>query len=260
MNPYLIPHLPADRTYSWFLTVDPNKRHGGLLTAVDHEDNRFYVAEHYAENQPDTKHASAYRAMLAPFKLRPNQDVAIYADPGGAGAQAIINLAEVGLYCTPVPKDAGSVKASIERIRRAAYIDPVHRHPLASDKDLRTSTRWGHLWALTGAPHCYFLTTLLSRWTMDGVQYEESRLMWELRQYRQKENGKPDEPIKEKDDLVDCMRYLELVRPFAPAPVDLTLQREREQLDPLSQRAAEEFDELVERANKPKSRNVVEPL
>lgn len=251
MNLYLIPHLPVDRPYGWVLTVDPNKRHGGLLTAIDHEENRFYVAEHYAESLPDSKHAAAYLEMLATFKLRANRDVACFADPGGAGAQAIINLAEVGLSCGPVPKDAGSVKASIERIRRAAWIDPAHRHPLADDKTLLKSPQWKHLWGLVGAPHCYFLTSLHSEWTLDGVDYKESRLMWELRQYRQKEGGRPDEPVKEKDDLVDPMRYVELVRPFAPKPEDTSGLRDRQKLDKLSQRASAEFDELVKRATEP---------
>ena len=257
MNPYLIPHLPLDRPYSWVLTVDPNKRHGGLLTAIDHEENRFYAAEHYAEGLPDSQHAESYLRMLAAFKLKPNRDAALFADPGGAGAQAIINLAEVGLFCTPVPKDAGSVKASIERVRRAAWVDPGHRHPLADDKDLRKSSAWGHLWALVGAPHCYFLTALRSKWTLDGVDYDESRLMWELRQYRQKENGKPDEPVKEKDDLVDCLRYLELVRPFAPAAEDTTAVRERAKLDALSRKASDEFDDLVKKTKEPKQRSEV---
>lgn len=243
MNPYLIPRLPADRPFSWILTVDPNKRHGGLLTAIDHEENRFYVAEHYAENLPDSQHADAYLRMLAAFKLRPNRDVAVFADPGGAGAQAIINLAEVGLFCTPVPKDAGSVKASIERVRRAAWIDPGHTHPLTGAQ---------------GAPHCYFLASLRSRWTLDGVEYDESRLMWELRQYRQKGTTTggvapaPDTPVKEYDDLVDCMRYVELVRPFAPKAEDTTALRERAKLDSLSRKASDEFDELAKRVNQPK--------
>ena len=160
----------------------------------------------------------------------------MYADPGGAGAQAILNLSEVGIHCQPVPKDAGSVKASIERIRRAAWIDPGHPHPLTG---------------ALGAPHCYFLTSLRSRWTLDGVEYHESRLMWELRQYRQKEGGKPDEPVKEKDDLVDCARYVELVRPFTPTVVDRSLERERAKLDRLSVGAAEEFDALVAKALRP---------
>lgn len=253
MNPYLIPRLPTDRPYGWFLTLDPNKRHGGLLTAIDHEDNRFYVAEHYAESQPDSQHAAAYLNILRSFKLRPNRDVAIFADPGGAGAQAIINLNEVGLACGPVPKDAGSVKASIERVRRAAWIDPNHRHPLADDKTLRDSPEWQHLWGRVGAPHCYFLTSLRSEWTLDGVDYKESRLMWELRQYRQKEKGKPDEPVKEKDDLVDPMRYLELVRPFAPKADDTRGVQERQTLDRASRRAHEEFDEMAKRAQQPPS-------
>ena len=131
---YTLPYLPADRAYSFVLTADPNKRHGALLTAVDHEENWIVIGEHFAEGWPDSQHARAYRQMLAAWKLVPNRDVAIYADPGGAGAQAIINMAENGIFCTPVPKDAGSVKASIERIRRAAWIDPEHPHPLAAER------------------------------------------------------------------------------------------------------------------------------
>lgn len=239
MTPYLIDRLPTDRAFSWVLTIDPNKRHGGLLAAIDHEDNWYCVAEHYRESVSDRQHAEDYQALLAAFHLKPGQSVACFADPGGSGAQAIINMSEVGLPCQPVPKDAGSVKASIERIRRAAWVDPGRVHPLTG---------------ALGAPSLFFLASLRSQWTLDGVQYAESRLMWELRQYRQKEGGKPDEPVKENDDVVDCLRYLALVRPYAPVLVDTSVQRARAGLDGVSRRASEEFDELVAAATKPKGR------
>jgi phage terminase large subunit-like protein len=247
-SPYIIPQLPDDRPYSWFFLADPNKRHGALLCAVDHLGNQYVVGEHYAENLPDRLHADGYRQILVQWGRRivpalekaPKIDagqvtplVDFWADPGGAGAQAILNLADVGIYCKAVPKDAVSVKASIELIRRAAWIDPEHAHPYNGQK---------------GAPHLFFLSSLVSLWTWEGVQFHESRVMWELRQYRQKEEAPPDTPIKERDDCVDPLRYLELVRPFTPAPEDLTLKREREKLDPLSRKAADEFDELLERA------------
>ena len=259
-SPYILPALPSDRPYSWFLTADPNKRHGALLTAIDHEGNRYYVDEHYAEGLPDRLHADAYRAMLLRWArridptLRDLPDEAItmakvqhlvdfWADPGGAGAQAILNLADVQIYCKPVPKDAGSVKASIELIRRAAYLDPLHRNPYNGKRP---------------APHVYFLSSLKSRWMWEGVTFYESRLMWELRQYRQKPLMPPDTPLKEKDDLVDPMRYVELVRPYTPAPEDVTLLEQRRALDRASRKASEEWDELVRRSQKPKG--VFEPL
>ncbi len=260
-SPYIIPDLPDDRAYSWFFLADPNKRHGAILSAIDHLGNRYHVAEHYAEGLADRLHADGYRAMLLEWAQRiaptlravPAKDISIsqvqslvdfWADPGGAGAQSILNLADVGIYCKAVPKDAGSVKASIDLIRRAAYMDPLHKNPWTGRSP---------------APHIYFLSSLKSRWVVDGVTFFESRLMWELRQYRQKDLAPPDTPIKEKDDCVDPIRYLELVRPFQPAPEDVTAKREREKLDPLSRRAAAEFDELVEKANKPK-RRLIEPL
>lgn len=258
---YIIPALPDDRAYSWFFLADPNKRHGALLIAVDHLGNRVYVDEHYAESLPDRLHADAYRAILLrnaklinpSLRDVPQKEITVkqvqhlvdfWADPGGAGAQAILNLADVEIYCKAVPKDAGSVKASIELIRRAAYLDPLHRH----------------LWTgKSPAPRIYLLSSLKSRWVMDGVTFFESRVMWELRQYRQKDLAPPDTPIKEKDDCIDPGRYLELVRPFQPAPVDRKAQLEREALDATSQRAAREFDALVAEVNKPK-RRVVEDL
>lgn len=261
-SPYIIPDLPDDRVYSWFLLADPNKRHGAVLAAVDYQGNRFYVAEHYAEGLPDRLHADAYRALLLRWAKRispslrdvPEKDINVaqvqtlvdfWADPGGAGAQSILNLADVGIYAKAVPKDAGSVKASIDLIRRAAYLDPAHKNP------------WH---GRSPAPHVYFLSSLKSRWTWEGVTFYESRLMWEFRQYRQKDLAPPDTPIKEKDDCVDPARYLELVRPFQPAPVDVAQQRVREALDPGSRKAAEEFDELVERATRGTKRRLVEPL
>jgi phage terminase large subunit-like protein len=230
-SPYMLDGLPDGRPYSWFLLADPNKRHGGLLSAIDHEGNRYHVAEHYRESVPDRIHAADYKRMMAAHKLNPAH-VSTHADPGGAGSQAIINLSDSGVFAQPVPKDAGSVKASIELVRRAAWLDPNHRHPVT-----------GKL----GAPHVYFLRTLRSTWKIAGVEYHESRLLWELRQYRQKEPAPPDTPIKELDDVVDPMRYLELVRPFTPLYVDTTEADERAKLDRLSRKASEEFDELVKK-------------
>ncbi len=240
-SPFIIDGLPADRHYSWVLTLDPNKRHGGLLTAIDHLGNRFYVAEHYKEDQPDRLHAADYHVILKRFGLEKDGNVlplvGIYADPGGAGAQAIINMGDYKIFAQSVKKDAGSVKASIDLIRRAAWIDPTHPHPVT-----------GNL----GAPHTYFMRSLKSTWKVAGVEYHESRLMWELRQYRQKENSPPDTPIKELDDCVDTMRYMEIVRPFEPIAVDRSAEMERAQLDPLSRKANTEFDKLAIAANKPK--------
>ncbi len=240
--PYIIDELPKGRPYSWILTADPNKRHGGLLTAIDHEGNRFYVSEHYAEDIPDRLHAKAYMAILKRAGLVDKMGqvvptVGIYSDPGGAGSQAIINMSDCGIFAQPVKKDQGSVKASIELMRRAAWIDPMHRHPVTG---------------VLGAPHAFFLRTLRSTWTLAGVDYTESRLMWELRQYRQKEGGAPDVPVKEKDDVTDCARYLELVRPYAPTPEDTTIRDQRARLDRGSRREHEEFDELAAKAMKPR--------
>ena len=213
-----------------------------MLTAIDHEGNRYYAAEHYAENLPDRLHAQAYKKLLKTFDLLDSNGqclptLGIYADPGGAGAQAIINLSDSGIYAQAVPKDAGSVKASIELIRRAAYIDPMHSHPVTGVK---------------GAPHVFFLKSLRSTWRVAGVDYNESRLMWELRQYRQKENAPPDTPIKELDDCTDCARYLEIVRPFSPIYVDPADEEQAPSPDSLSRRAHDEFKELAERAMRPK--------
>ena len=237
-SPYLLDGLP-DGPYSWVLTVDPNKRHGGLLTAIDHADNWIVVAEYYRENVADTLHGLAYRQLLAQHGVSP-ANVEVGADPGGAGAQAILNLAEVGVMAHAVPKGQGSVKASIERVRRALWVDPRHRHPVTG---------------ALGAPHLYFLRSLCSTWNMDGVDYHESRLFWELRQYRQKQNAPPDTPVKEYDDVVDPLRYLALLRPVSLVqPVDQEREAKRAQLDATSLRATDEFDKLVAQMTKPKSR------
>ena len=236
-SPYVIDALPKGRSYHWILTADPNKRHGALLTAIDHEGNRYYCAEHYAESLPDSEHARAYRAMLAQFRLRV-EDVDVYADPGGAGSQAIINLAEVGFFAAPVPKDPGSVSASIKRLRRAAHMSGTRKHPITGK---------------TPSPQVFFLRSLESTWKSGGRTYQESRLMWELRQYRQKERSAPDTPVKVNDDLVDCARYVELAHAESPeAPILDHVARQRKKLDELSLREAKDFDKVlakVERLN-----------
>ena len=243
-NPYLLDKLPDDRVYSWLLTADPNKKNSGLLTAFDHEGNRIVCAEHYAEGLPDSEHAKGYGRMLKQFKLD-KDEIEIWADPGGAGAQAIINMGEVGYFARPVPKDAGSVAASIKLIRRHAWIDPSHRHPVTGKP---------------GAPHIYFLRSLCSSWKESGVPMEESRLMWELRQYRQKPDAAPDTPIKKKDDAVDCLRYAEIVRMAEPEMlVADPVKQARKRLDDSSRQEAELYDKLLQRLQSGSSQTIVKP-
>lgn len=247
-GPYLLDRLPAGVPLDWLLTADPNKRHGALLSAWDPYGNRYYVGEHYAENLPDSQHAAGYHRLLRRWKLDP-LDVPVVADPGGAGAQAILNLAECGFFASPVQKDPGSVSASIKRLRRAAWVDPRHPHPTRKGADGRPAL---------GAPRAYFLRHdpatgrgLHSEWTDGGVDYRESRLMWELRQYRQKPDAAPDTPIKCYDDVVDCARYAELTRVAEPlAPPDDVTKKERARLDEVSRREAEQFDSLAQRWEK----------
>lgn len=229
---YLLDGLPKGRAYSWVLTCDPNKRHGGLLTALDEEGNRYAVAEHYAENLPDREHVARYRALLAALGLEEGT-VPTYADPGGAGAQAILNLADLDFYAEAVPKGPGSVKASIEMVRRALWPNPTHRHPVT-----------GRM----GAPALYFLRSLRSQWTTDGVDYDESRLLWELRQYRQQEDKPPDTPVKKWDDCTDTLLYSYLVRPYVPgeaaAKWGLPAPPTRK-LDRMSQLAVTDYERTV---------------
>jgi phage terminase large subunit-like protein len=238
---YQLDALPANRLYRWVLTADPNKRHGALLTALDEEGNRYYASEHYRESLPDSKHAQAYKDhMLTPWGLRP-EDVQVWADPGGAGAQAIINLAEHGIMAAPIRKDAGSVAASIKRLRGAAYVDPDHRHP---------QTR------LLGAPRVYFIRWnehtkrgLRSEWGHGKTEYRESRLMWELRKYRQEEESAPDTPVKVLDDVTDCARYFELARAMEPR-IGSEDEREkaRAHLDSISRAEQQSFDAMADKA------------
>ena len=227
---YFLPTLPTGRPYSWMLTIDPNKRHAGLLTALDHEGNWYCVAEHFETEKPDSYHAMAYHRMLAMFHC-PN--AGIFADPGGAGAQAIINMAEQGIYATAVPKDAGSVKASIDLVARMAWIDPGHWHPTAMDERGRRKL---------GSPRIFFCGTL---WTSNWEGHQnDSRLVWELQRYRWAQH-QMFKPVKADDDCTDCLRYLALVRPFQPNEPDERQAKLREKLDDLSYREAKDSADVL---------------
>jgi len=230
---YFLPSLPVGKPYSFVLTADPNKRHAGLLTALDHEGNWYCVAEHFELDKPDSHHAMQYATILARFHC-PNAQC--FADPGGAGAQSIINMAETGVFFAPVPKDAGSVKASIDVVKRMAWVDPGHWHPTDMDERGRRKL---------GAPRMYFVGSLwTSHW--DGHQ-NDSRLVWELQRYRWQQN-QPFKPVKADDDATDCLRYLALVRPFQAEEPDNRKARLRETLDGLSYREAKDSEGVMSKA------------
>lgn len=236
-DPYMLDELPAGRNYNYVLTADPNKSHGGLLTAFDFEGNRFYLQEHYATSIADSQHARRYLEMLDLWRLSASF-VPTYADPGGAGSQAIINLAEGGIFAQPITKGPGSVSASIKRVRGASHIDATHRHPVT-----------GKL----GAPRTFFIRYnertgrgLRSTWKQGETEFCESRLLWELRQYRQQEGQPPDTPVKEKDDVVDPLRYAELARIMEPEEERKNeIAEARKKLDPISRAEAEDFDKMA---------------
>lgn len=226
---------------SWVLAADPNKRHGAVLVGFDPFGNQYVVDEHYADSLPDSLHAQAFKDILKRWHIT-EDEVLMGADPGGAGAQAIINLLDHGLAFQAVPKDAGSVAASIQLLRRLLWVDPTHAHPVTG---------------ALGAPRLYFLRSLRSTWREDGVEHHESRLLYELRQYRQKEGKPPDTPIKERDDCVDPLRYVQLLRPVTPeidSPEEAERKAAKAKLDPYSRKVDDEFDRMVEQAARDKQR------
>ncbi len=173
----------------WWLVTDPNKSYGATLAARDTNGNLFFVCEHLEESWPDRKHAEAFKDMERAFVTG---TLHRYADPGSAGAQSIVNMADVGLDFNTMPKGAGSVSASVKKLRGKTFVDPAHHHPITGE---------------LGAPRVYFYRPGLLR----GGKFE-SELAQQLSLARQtdNENAAPDTPHKDsrnKLDLFDCARY-----------------------------------------------------
>jgi hypothetical protein len=100
----------------------------------------------------------------------------------------------------------------------------------------------------------------MSEWKESGTDLVESRLMWELRSYRQKPDAAPDVPIKKKDDCVDCLRYGELVRMVEPElAVHDPIKEARKKLDDSSKAEALLYDQLISRLSNPTSQAPVKP-
>ena len=77
--------------------------------------------------------------------------------------------------------------------------------------------------------------------------------------------GEPPQDIEDTapnqvDDAATALRYWGMMRPFAPTPIDRTQELERAKLDPLSRKASEEFDLILDRMMNGRSRSVIEPL
>lgn len=181
----------------WLMVADPNKSFGAVLCAQDYDDNLFFVAEHLEEGWADAQHVQAFRQIE---KLHGAFPVQRYADPGGAGAHAQVNLQYHGLAFQNVQKGAGSVSRSIKKLRGRTWFDPTHHHPITGKK---------------GAPRVYFYRPGLLREVTDpnsGVTTRRSLLVEQLSQARQseKKSDAPDTPhkdIKNRLDLFDVARY-----------------------------------------------------
>lgn len=220
-KPYVVDHLPGQRFKDkktgehlkvrgevdrWYLIADPNKSFGALLGCMDQDGNLFFVASHLEESWPDRKHAAAFKSLEK--KYCTGKHVYRFADPGSAGAHAIVNLASYGVYFTAIEKPSGSVSTSIKRLRGMTAIDPDHIHPLTGVK---------------GAPRVYFYRPgLVKKWIEAGIQMSGSPLCDQLSMARQssKETDPPDTPhktIRNRLDLWDCARYMALKATSAPS-------------------------------------------
>lgn len=210
-EPYVVSVLPGQKIggkaapgniSAFFMVSDPNKSYGATLAARDHHGNLFFVAEHLEESWPDRRHAQAFKKMERKWAYG---KVYRYADPGSAGAQSIVNMADLGVAFDTMPKGAGSVSASIKKLRGMTYIDPDHVHPITGEK---------------GAPRVYFYRPGL---LWGGKR--ESMLASQLSDARQTDNqsAPPDTPhkdVRSKLDLFDCGRYTAVVADGVPVKSD----------------------------------------
>jgi len=187
------------RLNQWWIVMDPNKSFGAILATMDQDGNLYMVRSHLKERWPDRKHAEAFKKME---KKWARGRVNYHHDPGSAGAHSAINLADFGIHSTAIEKGAGSVSASIKRLRGLTHIDKDHRHPITGEM---------------GAPRIYFYRPgLVETFEDEGRAVRGSRLADQLSQARQsdRENAPPDTPhkdIKNKLDLFDCCRYLAML-------------------------------------------------
>lgn len=206
-EPYVIDVLPGDKDpatkakalgtlVQYYLIADPNKSMGAILGAVDEDDNIYLITEHLQESWPNRKHAEAFQKMEKIYAA--GQNVLRFADPGSAGAQSMIDFADFGLHFSAIDKGAGSVSASLKKLRNLAYLDPDHAHPITGK---------------TPAPRIYFYRPgMLRQYKTDGVTVVACRTAEQLSQARQSSNlsAPPDTPhksVRSKLDLFDCVRY-----------------------------------------------------
>jgi phage terminase large subunit-like protein len=215
---YVIDRLPGQTTHEdgkreitpggigrWILMADPNKSFGAVLAAQDYDGNLIFVDEHLEVGWADPQHRDAFMAMLEKNGVRSAEQ---YADYGGAGSHAMVNLNFHGMYFQPVEKGAGSVAASIKRLRGLTYFAKDHRHPLLGE--LEENDR------KLGAPRVYFYRPGLLKSYADhetGRVINRSKLVEQLSLARQSEkpHDPPDTPhkdIKNRLDLFDCARYV----------------------------------------------------
>jgi hypothetical protein len=208
--PYVVDRLPGEkipgkqkvpgRIIDWYLVADPNKSYGAILGALDGDGNIFLVTDHLERSWSNKKHAAAFTIMEKTYAG--GSYVHRYADPGSAGAQSMVDLAEEGMNFLPVPKGAGSVSASVKRLRSLAWVDPNHTHPITGKK---------------GSPRIFFYRPgMVKEYREDNVTVVGCRTAEQISEARQtsNESAPPDTPhktVRSKLDLFDCVRYIAML-------------------------------------------------
>lgn len=208
-KPYVIDVLPGmmkpgggrvrGKVTGWYLIADPNKSYGAVLGCTDGDGNLILVTEHLEESWPNRLHAAAFRSMERRYATGLVQR---YGDYGSAGAQSMVDLADFGLAFNNVDKGAGSVSASVKRLRGLAFKDPAHAHPITGE---------------LGAPRIYFYRPgMVKEYAVKDQKLIGCRTADQIGQARQTDNraAGPDTPhkdVRSKLDLFDCVRYMAMI-------------------------------------------------
>jgi len=204
---HVIPAFTIPDHWTRWVACDPEyHRFAMLWLAADPEGNYLVTDELFSQRENLRQRVERAHAITElRGKLKERHHLPAYTDNANVTEINELNW-HFGQTGAPLAAIALPGKKDIlgQTSRAQAMLEPLedHAYPMRPDVPmLRPDER------VYGAPRLFFFDTLSSRWELDGVTMQCSRVLWELSNWKWGKDNKPDDKSADGADMMAALRY-----------------------------------------------------